>query len=241
MIDGLLTSHLKGFSAARILDVGPGYSSFSRTAAATTGAREITYVDCDTSVLEWQKAENAKTGVQTSTELFPLSAAGIDRLPGPYDVILCQEVLEHLVDAEAVLAALARQLTPGGRMVITVPTRCSERWLKRLNPAYMKDEPHGHVREFGRADLERLLSGCGLAAEVILPTQPHYFLAHTWLFGTRMKVEGSTGRILSGGWRMRIMSRLLDGSRRFFLATGPAFWGRLLPRNYFVVATRRTA
>ena len=239
MIAGLLVKNLQELSAARILDVGPGYAAFGRIAAAATGAREVTYFDCDAAVLEWQAQESEKSGLTVKTVCAPLETGRIEQLPGPYDLILCQEVLEHLEDAESILAVLARQLSPQGRMIITVPTRCSERWLKQLNPDYMKAEPHGHVREFDRRDLERIMTVAGLTAVVVQPTQPHYFVAHTWLFGTRMKIEGSTGHILSGGWRLRVLSWLLHGSRKFFMATGPGFWGRLMPRNYFIVATRR--
>lgn len=48
----------------------------------------------------------------------------VDKLDLPeasFDRILCTEVLEHCVDPEAILAAMARLLRPGGVAVITVP------------------------------------------------------------------------------------------------------------------------
>jgi hypothetical protein len=54
-----------------------------------------------------------------------------------------------------------------------------------------------------------------------------------------MKTEGSTGRILTGGFRGFVLGHLTSFGRRFFLLTGPEFWGKLLPRNYFVVAVKR--
>ena len=48
----------------------------------------------------------------------------VDKLDLPaagYDRIVCTEVLEHTVDPEAILAAIARLLRPGGVAVITVP------------------------------------------------------------------------------------------------------------------------
>jgi len=171
--------------------------------------------------------------------MLSLEAADLDVIDGLYDVILCQELLEHLPNAEEVLKALARHLAPTGRMVITVPTRRSERWLKRINRAYMRNEPHGHVREFDEAAMRELLDSCDLTPRVFVPTQPHYFIYHTWVFGTRMRVECSTGKMLTGGFRHSFGLKLLARSKSFFLRTGWERWGRWLPRNYFIVARHK--
>lgn len=42
-------------------------------------------------------------------------------LPTGFERVICTEVLEHTIDPNAVLAAIARMLGPGGRAVITVP------------------------------------------------------------------------------------------------------------------------
>jgi hypothetical protein len=39
--------------------------------------------------------------------------------------------------------------------------------------------------------------------------------------------------------RFFIWSRLTYYFRRFFMSTGPERWGRLFPRNYFVVARKQ--
>ena len=236
MIDNLIRQHLEGFSARRILDVGPGYSAFSRTAAVTTGAEEITYLDFDQKVLAWQLEEARSAGIRAVAVTLRLDETGLADLPGPFDIIHCQEVLEHLPNAPAVAAALRQQLSESGRMIITVPSRLSERWLKFLNPAYMKDEPFGHVNQYDRRGLLKLLTDAGLTPIVVIPTQPQYFIAHTWFYGSRMQSEPSSGKVLTGGVRGAIFSRLIRGSRWFFEKTGPSFWGGLLPRNYFVVA-----
>ena len=46
-----------------------------------------------------------------------------DVLPrlGVYDTILCLDVLEHLLDSDAVLAALATHLAPGGAFIVSLP------------------------------------------------------------------------------------------------------------------------
>ena len=233
-----MEKHLAGFSGERILDVGPGYNHFGRLAVRIIGARKVTYIDCDENVLSWQMAESGKRGIVAEGRLIPLERSALGGLAEQYDLILCQEVLEHLPNAEEVLAALGKHLAPEGRMVITVPTRRSERWLKRLNPNYMKNDPHGHVREFDEPGLRELMRGAGLHPILFLPTQPHAFVAHTLIFGTRMRIEESTGRILTGGIREFASRKLSKLSKWLFCATWPEWWGRLLPRNYFVIAVK---
>lgn len=236
MIESLLRQHLAGFRASRVLDVGPGYNAFGRIAARVTGAGSVTYIDCNRDVIAWQTDECRKEGLASEGLLFPLEPAALGALSGHYDLILCQEVFEHLANAEDILAALVRHLAPGGRMVVTVPTKLSEQWLKHINPNYMKNDPYGHVREFDEAGLRHLLREAGLQPHIFLPTQPHYFVAHTWFFGTRMKVEESTGKILTKGVRGFVSRKLFKLSKKLFCMTGFERWGRLLPRNYFVVA-----
>jgi SAM-dependent methyltransferase len=238
MIEFLLTEHLKHIHARNILDVGPGYGDFSRIAARLTGARHITYLDCNEAILQWQKAACEKAGITSEELAVNLDMDSLTDVKGRYDLILCQEVLEHLSNAEEVLSFLIKHLNKGGHAVITVPTKSSERWLKRINPAYMRDEPHGHVREFDESALRKLLSSAGLVPITFVPTQPHYFIGHTMLFLTRMKVEGSTGRVLTGGFRGFVLKFFSKGIKRFFMLTGPYWWGRVLSRNYFVVAQK---
>jgi 2-polyprenyl-3-methyl-5-hydroxy-6-metoxy-1,4-benzoquinol methylase len=239
MIELLLKSHLAGHRATRVLDVGPGYSPFGRVACAQTGARHLTVVDVDKDVLQWQRQEAQKAGLEVDAIEAVLTPDALSALPHTYDVILCQEVLEHLTGAEEVLGVLVKHLAPAGRLVITVPTALSERWLKWLNPGYMRDVPFGHVRMFDKHALLQLATGAGLQVLALVPTQPHYFLTHTLMFGLRRPVAGSTGRVTTSGWIEKMAGRLNAYSRSFFLRSSPALWGRLLPRNYFLVATHR--
>jgi len=236
MIEKLITEHLRGIRCSRILDVGPGYADFSRLAAGITGARQITFADCDEAVLRWQADRCLEQGIDARTMSMPLDGSSVAALGDRFDLIHCQEVLEHLTDARGVLRALAGLLTKGGRIVITVPTRRSERWLRFLNPSYMRNEPNGHVNEFYEADLRTLITEAGLDVIVFIPAQPHYFVAHSWLAATRMMIDGSTGQVLTRGIRGFVFGNLAKYSRLLFNATNPDWWSRHMPRNYFVIA-----
>ena len=45
----------------------------------------------------------------------------LDGLSAPWETICCYDVLEHLVDPDAVLRALRRVSVPGGRLHVSVP------------------------------------------------------------------------------------------------------------------------
>jgi SAM-dependent methyltransferase len=236
MIETLLIRHLKDVKGHNVLEVGPGYGRFGRLAAELVGAESITFVDCDSTVLDYQLLEAKSAGLKAKAVNLLLDSTSVASIDCGYDLILCQEVLEHLHDAELVLNMLARRLSGVGYLVVTVPTQRSERWLRFLNPSYMCGEPHAHVREFDAKKLQTMISDAGLVTEAFIPTQPHYFLAHTWLFGTRARVQASTGTVLEEDFRTRGFRLIGRWSKRVFQITGPQFWGRLLPRNYFVLA-----
>ena len=238
MINEWISRLLAPFRARSILDIGPGYGDFSRVAARATGATEVIYVDYSEEILNWQRDRAVEASLAPQLVKGNLTTESVERLSGNQDIILCQEVLEHLVEAPAILAALADRLSENGRIVITVPTRISEQLLKFVNPSYMRGERYGHVNEFDRTGLLSLIGQAGLEVEVFFPTQPHYFLAHLWLFGMRVAVEGSSGRTLGGGIRIRVFRLLVRLLHFLFWNTAPRFSGHIFPRNYFVIARR---
>lgn len=94
----------------------------------------------------------------------------VDKLDLPaasFDRVICSEVLEHVVDPDAVLAAIARLLRPGGVAVITVPNdplilrvkgaiqRTPARWLVGRKIDWGGDEFHLH--RWTPGEFERVL------------------------------------------------------------------------------------
>lgn len=238
MIERLIQEHLKGFTGSRILDLGPGYSEFSRFSARLIGASSITFLDSNANVLAYQEARSLEEGIRAESISCMIGADVIAALAGKFDLIHCQEVLEHLADAESVLASLAVKLTDVGRIIITVPTARSERFIRFVNPGYMRSEPFGHVREFEKEDLLRLLTEAGLVPDVLVPAQPHFFFGHLWLFGSRVSMNGATGQVSGSGIRQKMFRLTVRATRVLFIHTGIEFWSRMFPRNYFAIARR---
>ena len=157
MIAFFMEKYLHDFSAKTLLDIGPGYSTFGLLVARLTGVKAISIVDFDQNVLDWQTAKYKNTQFEVASVCDYLSVEAISRLNGPFDLILCQEVLEHLPNAEEILKVLGEKLADNGRIVVTVPSKFSERWLKWLNPSYMANEAYGHVRQFDENTLFHMI------------------------------------------------------------------------------------
>ena len=87
-----------------------------------------------------------------------------------FDVVLCLDVIEHVVEDEALVYETARVLKEGGILVLTTPKKN----VKLTHQTDMKqyNEFAGHVRSgYDKQELEELLEGAGL--KVIKYTSYH--------------------------------------------------------------------
>jgi len=78
-----------------------------------------------------------------------------------FDLVICSEVLEHIVDHRRAMAELVRVLKPGGILVVSVPRAWPERICWRLAPDYSRANG-GHVRIYRRRRLLALLTSAGV-------------------------------------------------------------------------------
>jgi len=82
--------------------------------------------------------------------------AGVD---DGYDLIAALDVIEHIDDDGAALAAIATKLKPGGKFVMAVP---AHRWMWSAH-----DVVNHHQRRYSKAGLKRLIEGSPLKLEKI--------------------------------------------------------------------------
>jgi 2-polyprenyl-3-methyl-5-hydroxy-6-metoxy-1,4-benzoquinol methylase len=99
----------------RALDVGCGEGGVGRSLRAA-GASEVHGVE----ILE-SAAVRARESLDSVVTGSVEDALAGGRLPGPFDTICCYDVLEHLVDPQAVLVELRGLAAPGGRLHISIP------------------------------------------------------------------------------------------------------------------------
>ena len=105
---------------ARVLDVGCGAGLLSE-ALAREGA-QVTALDLSPDLIEIAKLHLLESGLQVDYRLQAVEALAAEA-PASFDAITCMEMLEHVPDPGAVLAACATLLKPGGRLLLSTLNR----------------------------------------------------------------------------------------------------------------------
>ncbi|MEM7428624.1 MAG: class I SAM-dependent methyltransferase [Pseudomonadota bacterium] len=145
---GILSSvldHIRGGrSNLKILEAGCGTGGNLRM---LNRFGKVSAFEPDTGALRMARG---KSGCRIEKGALP---AEIPFRPGSFDVAVALDVIEHIEDDEAGLAALRRQLKPGGKLLMTVPALP---WLWSAH-----DEQHHHYRRYTRAELNQKLQKAG--------------------------------------------------------------------------------
>jgi SAM-dependent methyltransferase len=76
---------------------------------------------------------------------------------GSYDLIAALDVIEHIDDDKAALAAIAERLKPGGKLLATVP---AHQWMWSAH-----DTANHHKRRYSKKALRELFEGSPLKLE----------------------------------------------------------------------------
>ncbi|WP_051630669.1 class I SAM-dependent methyltransferase [Afifella pfennigii] len=114
--------------SARLLDLGCGAGA---TVAAIRGVREVEWAGGVE--LDPKAAAIARTRLD-HVEEGRLEEARLEEVvsPGSLDLILCLDILEHLVDPWAQVRRLSPLLGPGGRLIVSVPNIRHWKFIWRL-------------------------------------------------------------------------------------------------------------
>jgi SAM-dependent methyltransferase len=142
----------------RVLEVGAGIGTFSERLLAA-GAEELMLVEPEESCdAELRARFGADPRVAVHAELLP-DAPCLAGRDGTFDLALSQNVLEHIADDGAALAAMARAVRPGGRVMSLVPAH-----PRLYGPL---DRGFGHYRRYTRERLRTIAEAAGLEVDRI--------------------------------------------------------------------------
>jgi SAM-dependent methyltransferase len=134
-----------------VAEVGAGIGTFSERILAA-GAENLLAVEPEpapAAVLEERLAGDPRATVVR--ERLPF-APSLGR--SAFDLVVCQNVLEHVEDDAAALRTLSAALRPDGRLALLVPAH--PRLFSELDRAF------GHYRRYTRASLTQLVEQAGL-------------------------------------------------------------------------------
>lgn len=160
-------------TAKRVLDLGCAEGAFGAGIKEVTGA-EVWGIEFD------ERAAHAATAVLDRV-LAGDADQRIAELPDAhFDVITCNDVLEHLIEPGETLKQLRRKLTPGGLVVASIP---NIRFLPALSKVlFRKDFPQEdfgifdrtHLRFFTRKSMVRMFENSGFTMVSVKGINAHY-------------------------------------------------------------------
>jgi 2-polyprenyl-3-methyl-5-hydroxy-6-metoxy-1,4-benzoquinol methylase len=144
----------------RVLNAGCGPGVMTSLLAQHDPSWQIQAIDVDEEAIAL--SEQMQRELQLPNVEIKRESIEEHHSSAPYDLIISNDVLEHIEDDEYAIAALANLLKPGGMLCVSVPAL---QWLFGHH-----DELLGHYRRYNR----RLLTG---------RLAPHFTLRYSRYFG----------------------------------------------------------
>ena len=115
-----------GLSGKSVLDVGCGGGLLCE-AMAERGAA-VTGIDASAAAIAAAERHRDSRGLRVEYRIATIEQAA-ESGPRQFDAITCMELLEHVPDPAAVIAAAARLLRPGGHLIAATINRTARAWL----------------------------------------------------------------------------------------------------------------
>jgi SAM-dependent methyltransferase len=114
----VLDDHLDVEASWKVLDVGTGRGRFG-IHMAKQGC-EVTAVDINPDMIEVAEEAARRGGVEDRFKVREGDAEHLENLAeGPFDLVMCMELFDHLPQLERALSSMHSVLKPGGQFVFT--------------------------------------------------------------------------------------------------------------------------
>jgi 2-polyprenyl-6-hydroxyphenyl methylase/3-demethylubiquinone-9 3-methyltransferase len=110
----------EGLDGKRVVDIGCGGGILTEAIAARGG--ETLGIDLGDKALGVARLHKLESGTTADYRLVSAEALAAE-MPGAFDVVTCMEMLEHVPDPAAIVAACASLVRPGGVVVVSTINR----------------------------------------------------------------------------------------------------------------------
>jgi len=179
-----------------VVEVGAGIGTYTDRLLAAGVERLLAIDPEEPCIARLRERFGADPRVDVSGDQLP-GSPDLRARAGSADLVLCQNVLEHIDDERGAVADMAAALKPGGRLLLLVPAG-----PRLFGPL---DEVYGHHRRYTREHLRDVFSSSGLEIEDLYPFNllgvPGWWVSN--LRGKRSISPGSVRayELLLRGWR----------------------------------------
>jgi len=169
-IEQMLHTQKRSLKGLRALDVGCGGGLLSE-AMAQAGAN-VVGVDLSPELIEVAKL-HALGSELSGIEYQLISAEEMaQQHPAQFDVVTCMEMLEHVPEPEAVLAACVKLLKPGGLLVLSTLNRTPKAFALGIVAAeyvfnLVPKGTHSYAKFLKPAEIARVLRARGMEITAI--------------------------------------------------------------------------
>lgn len=167
----------------RVLDVGCGGGILSDS-MSVKGA-EVTAIDLGEKALNVAKLHQLESGTSVDYQLISVEALAAQQ-PESYDVVTCMEMLEHVPDPEAIVAACAKLVKPNGSVYFSTINRNPKSYLFAVIGAeyllnLLPKGTHDYAKFIKPSELSAMARSASLNVSALKgmaynPLSDHYYL-----------------------------------------------------------------
>lgn len=150
----------------KLIDIGCGSGAFTiGTALRGYKSLGLTWDERERELAE-KRARLCKASSATFEAVDVRTLDARDDFIGKFDVAICLELIEHVINDHKLFRDIAACLKPGGRVLLTSPNYCYRAITSVDNGPFSEVEDGGHVRRgYTKAILMELCAHAGLICE----------------------------------------------------------------------------